>query len=151
MADDSSKRAVQNALSLVYGLRLPSPIYATYAFSTKLEAANRQLPKVHLLVKNRITQYMGPASAYYAVLSQIDTDIGKLIKTNPAYFTFNKPEEGTVNIRDFQTTGVVAFAKGRPISRLEYGKQDIGGHRVQVKEDYRIKCAEAIDDLAAKL
>ena len=94
---------------------------------------------------------MGPASAYYAVLSQIDTDIGKLIKTNPAYFTFKKPEDGTVNIRDFQTTGVVAFAKGCPISRLQYGKQDIGGHRVQVKEDYRLQCAEAVDDLAAKL
>jgi hypothetical protein len=94
---------------------------------------------------------MGPASAYYAVLAQIDTDIGRLIKTNPAYFTFKKPADGTVNIRDFQTTGVVAFAKGSPISRLTYGKQDIGGHRVQVKEDYRKKCAEAIDDLAAKL
>src|SRR5262249_31535818 len=63
-------------------------------------------------------QYMGPASAYYAVLAQIDTDIGRLIKTNPAYFTFEKPGDGTVNTRDSQTTGVVAFAKGCTISRL---------------------------------
>ena len=59
MADDSSRRAVQNALSLVYGLRLPSPIYATYAFNTKLLAAGRQLPKVHLIAKNRITSIWG--------------------------------------------------------------------------------------------
>jgi cellulose biosynthesis protein BcsQ len=151
MADDSSKRAVQNALSLVYGLRLPSPIYATYAFNTKLEKAGRKLPQVHLIVKNRLTQYMGPASAYAAVLTEIDDDIGALIKTNPKYFTFPKPSGGTVEIRDFQTTGVVAFAKGCPIFRLPSGKQDIGGHRVQVKEDYRHNCEVAIDQLVKKL
>jgi cellulose biosynthesis protein BcsQ len=151
MADDSSRRAVQNALSLVYGLRLPSPIYATYAFNSKLQGAKRKLPQVHLIVKNRITQYMGPASAYAAVLDEIDDDIGALIKSHPAYFTFKKPLDGTVEIRDFQTTGVVAFAKGCPISRLQAGKQDIGGHRVQVKEDYRQDCEAAVDQLAKKL
>ena len=151
MADDSSRRAVQNALSLVYGLRLPSPIYATYAFNTKLAAANRRLPQVHLVVKNRITQYMGPASAYSAVLSEIDNDIGALIHREPTYFTFADPTAGTVEIRDFQTTGVVAFAKGCPISRLQAGKQTVGGHRVQVREDYRVNCATAIDQLAARL
>jgi cellulose biosynthesis protein BcsQ len=84
MADDSSRRAVQNALSLVYGLSLPSPIYATYAFSTKLEAAGRKLPQVHLIVKNRLTQYMGPASAYYAVLQAVDNDLKTLLKSNPS-------------------------------------------------------------------
>jgi cellulose biosynthesis protein BcsQ len=151
MADDSSRRAVQNALSLVYGLRLPSPIYATFAFNTKLTEAERQLPQVHLIIKNRITQYMGPASAYAAVLAEIDSDVGALIKTHPSYFTFSKPVDGTVEIRDFQTTGVVAFARGCPISRLQSGKQDIGGHRVQVKEDYRVNCLNAVDALVEKL
>jgi cellulose biosynthesis protein BcsQ len=151
MADDSSRRAVQNALSLVYGLRLPSEIYATYAFNTKLQTAGRKLPKVHLIVKNRLTQYMGPASAYAAVLAKIEDDIEGLIKTHPAYFTFKKADDGTVDIRDFQTTGVVAFAKGCPIFRLHAGRQDIGGHRVQVKEDYRRDCAKAVDELASKL
>jgi len=151
MADDSSRRAVQNALSLVYGLRLPSPIYATYAFSRKLEEERRSLPKVHLIVKNRITQYMGPASAYAAVLAEIESDVERLINSNPEYFTFSEISNGTVEIRDFQTTGVVAFAKGCPISSLKSGKQNISGHRVQVKEDYRQNCAQAIDDLAALL
>ncbi len=151
MADNSSRRAVQNALSLVYGLRLPSPIYATYAFNAKLTKADRPLPQVHLIVKNRITQYITPASAYAAVLGEIDKDIGSLIESNPNYFTFNTPGSGTVEIRDFQTTGVVAFAKGAPISRLQAGKQTIGGRRVQVKEDYRINCDKAIEELALKL
>jgi cellulose biosynthesis protein BcsQ len=151
MADDSSRRAVQNALSLVYGLSLPSPIYTAYAFSSKLAAASRPLPKVHLIAKNRITQYMGPASAYHAVLTAIDKDIAALMKTNPTLFTFNKCDDGMVEIRDFQTTGVVAFAKGAPFSQITAGKQDIGGHRVQVKEDYRRDCLKAINQLVAKL
>lgn len=151
MADDSSRRAVQNALSLVYGLSLPSDIYATYAFSRKLENSSRILPQVHLIVKNRITQYMGPASAYAAVLSEIDGDVRKLLKQHPQYFTYKTTKSGTVEIRDFQTTGVVAFARGCPIYELTPGKQDIGGHRVQVKEDYRQNCEEAIDALVKAL
>ena len=62
---------------------LPSDIYATYAFATRLRNADRKLPQVHLIVKNRLTQYMGPASAYAAVLNSIDNDVRKLMKSNP--------------------------------------------------------------------
>ncbi len=151
MADDSSRRAVQNALSLLYGLSLPSPIYTIYAFSTKLAAAGRQLPRIHLIAKNRITQYMGPASAYAAVLSAIENDVSGLLKTHPHLFTFNQIHAGSVEIRDFQTTGVVAFAKGLPFSQLRAGKQSLGGHRVQVKEDYRLQVVASIDALVSKL
>ncbi len=151
MADDSSRRAIQNAFSLVYGLKLPSEIYAAYAFATKLKVAGRPLPKVHLIVKNRITQYMGAASAYAAVLDEIEMDVSKLLKSNPEIFTFNKIEDGFVEIRDFQTTGVVAFAKGLPFSKLQVGKQSINGHRVQVKEEYLNNAKEAIDNLASLL
>jgi cellulose biosynthesis protein BcsQ len=151
MADDSSRRAVHNALSLIYGLSLPSPIYATYAFNTKLVEVGRSLPQVHLIAKNRITQYMGPASAYGAVLSQIDRDIQRLLINYPQYFTFTDIANGTVEIRDFQTTGVVAFAKGLPFSRLSSGKQSIGSHRVQVNEDYRRASIASISGLVAKL
>ncbi|WP_207388213.1 ParA family protein [Lichenihabitans psoromatis] len=151
MADDSSRRAVQNALSLIYGLSLPSPIYAVFAFSTKLRTAHRQLPQVHLIAKNRITQYMGSASAYAAVLRAIENDIATLCASHPQYFTFTNVVDGTVDIRDFQTTGVVAFAKGLPFSRLTAGKQNIGGHRVEVNEPYRVNCLDAVDNLVAKL
>jgi cellulose biosynthesis protein BcsQ len=151
MADDSSRRAVQNALSLVYSLRLPSPIYATYAFNSKLSEAGRQLPQVHLIAKNRITQYMGSASAYRAVLLAIENDISALLKSNSEYFTFSAIESGVAEMRDFQTTGVVAFAKGCPFSKLPAGKQTVGGHRVGVKGDYRQNCLDALDKLVRML
>lgn len=151
MADDSSRRAIQNAFSLIYGLKLPSEIYASYAFAIKLKRAKRDLPKVHLIAKNRITQYMVPASAYAAVLNTIEKDIQKLLKTNPEIFSFKDVGEGFVAIRDFQTTGVVAFAKGLPFSKVEVGKQTIGGHRVQVNRDYLDNSKRAIELLVGKL
>jgi cellulose biosynthesis protein BcsQ len=151
MADDSSRRAIQNAFSLVYGLKLPSEIYAAYAFATKLRAAGRDLPKVHLVVKNRLTQYMGAASAYAAVLTSIEKDVKKLLKSNPEIFTFSLLTNGFVEIRDFQTTGVVAFAKGLPFSKVQVGKQSIVGHRVQVKDEYLQNARQAMKTLVSKL
>lgn len=151
MADDSSRRAIQNAFSLVYGLKLPSEIYSAYAFATKLKEAKRPLPKVHLIIKNRLTQYMGAASAYAAVLDAIEKDVALLLKTNPEIFAFKKPSEGFVEVRDFQTTGVVAFAKGMPFSKLPVGKQSINGHRVQVKEEYLLNARRAMEALVAQL
>ncbi|HDR9202752.1 TPA: ParA family protein [Burkholderia vietnamiensis] len=151
MADDSSRRAIQNAFSLVYGLRLPSPIYAAYNFSTKLTQAGRELPKVHLLPKNRLTQYMGPASAFHAVLTAIDQDIQTLLIQQPELFSFDDLADGIVDVRDFQTTGVVAYAKGLPFSKLRTGRLDIGGHRVRVDPEMRQNCIDAIDALVSRI
>jgi len=151
MADDSSRRAIQNAFSLIYGLKLPSEIYAAYMFSKKLGDANRNLPKAHLIIRNRLTQYMGPASAYTAVLKTIHSDVDDLLKTNPELFTFKQADDGFIDIRDFQTTGVVAFAKGQPFSHVKAGKQSVNGHRVQVKQDYLENCRNSLEGLVNNL
>ena len=74
-ADDSSRRGIQNALSLIYGLELPSEIYKQHNFHTRMKAAELNLPKVHLVVKNRLTQYIRTAKGYSAVLEGISSDI----------------------------------------------------------------------------
>lgn len=150
MADDSSRRAIQNAFSLIYGVKLPSEVYAKYTFATKLNGAERELPKIHLILKNRLTQYMGSASAYAAVLAGIDSDLKSLIKSFPQYFTFTKSKDGIVEVRDFGTTGVVAFARGCPFSVMQTGKLQISGHRVQVKPEYRDQAVEAIKEIYEK-
>lgn len=151
MADDSSRRAIQNAFSLVHGIKLPSPVYNQYSFATKLKNAGRSLPLVHLIVKNRLTQYMGPASAYYAVLISIDRDLKNLLKSHPNIFTFTDLEQGIVEVRDFQTTGVVAFAEGKPFSRVSVGLHKILGRRTQIREDYLDLCNSAIASVVSKL
>lgn len=148
MADDSSRRAIQNAFSLIYGLKLPSEVYENYTFAKKLQDANRNLPKIHKIVKNRLTQYMGTSSAYNAVLVGIDEDLKNLISQYPQYFNFKKPKEGTLDVRDFGTTGVVAFARGCPFLSMPVGKLTLAGKRVQVKEEYRQQALNAINEMA---
>lgn len=151
MADDSSRRALQNAFSLVYGLALPSPIYAQHSFADKLTREGRELPKVHTIVKNRLTQYMGPASAYSAVLHTIDRQVETLLRDNPEIFHFDDANNAFSLMRDFGTTGVVAFARGMSFEDLTAGRHNISGRRVQVKEDYRRNAILALNGLVARI
>ena len=153
MADDSSRRAVQNALALVQGIDLPSPIYQEHNFASRLREAGRKAPIFHLFPKNRLTQYMGPASAYQSVLTSIDKIIEKVLQKNPRVFSFSSVSDGVVNIRDFQTTGVVAFAKGLPFTQLQAGSYPMPGREdgVQVSREYLGNCIEAMNILVQKL
>lgn len=152
MADDSSRRAVQNAFSLVHGINLPSPIYSEHNFSSRLRSAGRQTPQFHVFPKNRLTQYMGAASAYNSVLTSIDPMISAILSSTPSVFSFNNISEGIVEIRDFQTTGVVAFAQGLPFTAMKPGKYIMyGGRETQVKADNLENCIESMDRLISKL
>lgn len=151
MADDSSRRAIQNAFSLIYGLKLPSEIYAQHMFATRMDSAGLSLPKAHLIVKNRITQYMGAASGYRAVLDSLDKDIGTIIKDNPQFLSFTSTDDGVIEVRDFQTTGVVAFARGTPFFALRPGKRSVGGRRIQIDVQQIKDRKDEIEILANKL
>lgn len=151
MADDSSRRAVQNAIALVQGLNLPSPIYEQHNFASQLRRSGRQAPRFHLFPKNRLTQYMGPASAYHAVLTEIDQMINFMLINTPNVVTFTSVADAVVDIRDFQTTGVVAFAQGLPFTRMRSGTFQMQGRNVQVRADYLQNCVDAMSDLVARL
>ncbi len=151
MADDSSRRAIQNAFALIYGLKLPSEIYSKYAFAEKLKEVNMSLPKVYLVLKNRLTQYMGAASAYATVLKEIDADISSLLCAYPDIFSFAKLEDGIIKVRDFQTTGVVSSARGCPFQMLKSGRLDVMGKRVVIKEDYRQNYIKNVEEIIQKL
>lgn len=151
MADDSSRRAIQNAFALVHGISLPSSVYSDYSFTNKLLEARRTLPKIHLFPKNRLTQYMGAASAYSSVMSSIEDLVASILASDPGIFTFSNVDDGFVNIRDFQTTGVVAFAEGRPFTKVRTGVHNIGGRDTQVNGERLQECVDAINDLVAKL
>ena len=150
-ADDSSRRGIQNALSLIFGIRLPSDIYAQHNFHTRMLNGKIPLPKIHLIAKNRLTQYVRVAKGYAAVLDGITSDIGEIIKTYPDFFTFQEVEDGLVDIKDFQTAGVVAFARGTPFVSLHSGTLSVASQRVQVNRDQLEENKEIIDKLARRL
>lgn len=153
MADDSSRRAIENAFALIHGINLPSPIYQQYNFAAQLVAAGRTPPKFHVIAKNRLTQYMGAASAYQAVLVSIDRMITKLMQQNPDVFTFTNLKDGVAEIRDFQTTGVVAFAFGMPFYMMSAGRYKLPGRssKVVIRGDYLLNCKTAMKTLTSKL
>ena len=151
MADDSSRRAIQNAISLVFGLKLPSPIYAQHNFQSRISNAGRNLPKIHLIIQNRITQYMGNASAYKVVLDAIRSDISSLLRAHQDIFTFNSVEDGIIDTRDFQTTGVVSVARGCPFNRLAPGYVQVLSRRVRVNTDQLQLCIDEIDEIVQRL
>ena len=94
---------------------------------------------------------MGPASAYSAVLETINKQIGDLIKHNQDYFDFKTKNKGLIEVRDFGTTGVVAFARGQSFIDLVAGRHNISGRRVQVKEEYRMNAVKAINGLMERI
>ena len=150
-ADDASRRGVQNALSLIYGFELPSEIYKQHNFSAQMEKAELDLPKLHLIVKNRLTQYMTTAKAYKSVLATISSDVESLLKAKPEAFTFNNYRQGSAEVKDFQTAGVVAFARGAPFSRMKHGALTVAGQRVHVNKEQLETNREIVSDLAQKL
>ena len=71
--------------------------------------------------------------------------------SNPEIFDFTTVDDGVVNIKDFQTTGVVAFAIGCPFSILPTGSVIVMSRRVKVNGPYKQSCLEAIDKMVDKL
>ena len=153
MADESSKRAILNAFALMYSLSLPSDIYKSHAFGERLREDKRELPRVHLVIKNRITRYMGEASAYGSVLKAITGEIDELRVGHPDCFTNGFSDENYIAVGDFNTAGVVAFARGLPFLAMEEkGKHyTLGKRRIQVALEQRNNRVKDINNVADRL
>ena len=136
---------------MVYGLELPFEIYSKYAFAEKLKEVDMPLPKVYMILKNRLTQYMGAASAYATVLQEIDKDVLSLLKTYTDMFAFKTLDMGIIDVRDFQTTGVVSAARGCPLRKLKSGRLELMGKRVTVREEYRQNCIDNIETIVTRM
>lgn len=150
-ADDSSRRGIQNAMSLIFGIKLPSEIYAQHNFHTRMTAGKIPLPKIHLIVKNRLTQYIKVAKGYAAVLDGISKDVKSILNDYPGFFTFGNIEDGIQEVKDFQTSGVVAFARGTPFVSMNAGTLSIASQRVKVNKDQLDENRNIVDELAKRL
>ncbi|MFD1787591.1 ParA family protein [Sphingomonas floccifaciens] len=150
-ADDSSRRGIQNAMSLIFGIKLPSEIYAQHNFHTRMTDGKLPLPKIHLIVKNRLTQYIKVAKGYAAVLDGISNDVKSILSSYPAFFTFSKVKDGIKEIKDFQTSGVVAFARGAPFVSMVSGTLSVASQRVKVNKDQLDENRAIVSDLAKSL
>lgn len=103
------------------------------------------------MTKNRLTQYISTAKSYSAVLAGIEDDLGKILADNPKYFTFKAVKDGLFQVRDFQTSGVVAFARCTPFATMKAGTLGVAGQRVKVNADQLDTNRVVVADLANRL
>lgn len=66
-------------------------------------------------------------------------------------FTASSLTDTSVDIRDFQTAGVVAHARGCPLYAQKPDRMDVLGKRVQVKGEYLENCIAAMQKLVDTL
>jgi hypothetical protein len=117
------------------------------------------LPLCHLFIGNQFTQYGGSAAAFGAMSEAVMDELYEIYSAHPERFT----ERGVVpsrelfqekyvyELRDFNSSGVVAAHEGRMLSDLRETSYRI--HNTTVRLDRgRIKlCSESVDAIVADL
>jgi len=155
-ADDSSRTAASAIAILLHGTNPPHAIYGSWTFAAQATTNSLAIPKIHLIVGNRLTQYGGASTAFRALSDATADTLYNLYQTNPAYFSARQsaPTSLTgfqtgysVALRDFNTAGVVSAHRGQRLSLMTQGYYDVHGTSVKVNASAVGQCLEAIDDV----
>lgn len=159
-ADDSSKTAASAMVALLHGTNHPHPIYGSWTYAKMAQEQGIQVPKIHLLIGNRLTQFKGSATAFKALSDATSTSLYKIYKDNPEYFVeateiidnkekfieyYSKP------LRDFNTAGVVCSHLGRLLSSMKQGYYPVYSESAKVNAGKIKECTNAIDEIILKL
>lgn len=159
-ADDSSIFAITGLFNLIWGTSTIHPVYGKYTFAAKASDHNLELPKISFLLGNRFTQKKGAAHAFKALSNEA---IGKMFleyKKNPDKFEIKREHINTVEdfesvysieLRDFNSAGVVAANQGLPLSKMDRHSYEVYGETIQVSKAQRELCKNAIEGLVSQL
>lgn len=164
-ADDSSRRAIENVVALLYGItdQHTAP-YARISFAKRAKEDGVAVPKLHTFVSNRVTLYEAKASkAFEAVNKTIKQTMDNIYKkhrhifANPKEFPSNSfieipsPSNSFIEIPDYHSACVVAATTGTPLHKLTPGPKNIVGERVQLNpgplDRYRDALAQFVNCL----
>lgn len=159
-ADDSSRVAASAMFVLLHGMTPPHPMYGSWTYAAKAEASGLSRPLLHLIVGNRLTQYVGAATAFQALSDATADELFRQYQANPARFTSRTVPVTSVAefreaysrpLRDFNTVGVVAAHNGLPLSALRQQHYPVHGGRVRVNMRDVTLCQKALDAIVAQL
>lgn len=159
-ADDSSIFAISGLFNLIYGSKRRHPVYDKYTFVNRVKENNLERPKIHLLLGNRFTQKIGAAHAFKALSNEATKKMYEEYLENQQWFRspLNKinsqndfEKEFTVELRDFNSAGVVASNLGIPLSSMNKNIYEVYDEKIQVAKEQRDKCKETIDTLVNQL
>lgn len=154
-ADDSSCRAVENVVALLYGHGLGDPkieAYARISFAKKAKEEGLAIPKLHTFVSNRLTRYRGKASRAFEAVSETKGTLDTLHEKHRQIFAIPKevPSERFVEIPDYHSACMMT-TEGIPLYNLRPGPHKLRGKRVQINQEplerYRDALAEFVEYL----
>ncbi len=160
-ADDSSRVAVKTLFALIHGTTPPHPFFGNYTFAAKAASRKMPLPRVHLAIGNRFTQFKGAAAAYAAFSEATADQLYSEYTSDPSRFSARPKTSTTKNkfigeyvgeLRDFNTAGVVAAHHGTPLSRMRqdyypvHNDPDVKVNKSQVNAGLT-----AVDDIVARI
>lgn len=159
-ADDSSIFAITGLFNLIWGTTLPHPVYGRYTFASKANLHNFELPKIAILLGNRFTQKKGAAHAFKALSNEAISKMYQEYQKNPSRFEATpKPinnisefeDAYSIELRDFNSAGVVAANQGLPLSKMDRHTYIVYGEEIQVAKNQRELCKSAIENLVEQL
>ena len=159
-ADDSSRVATNAMFILLHGQIPPHPIYGSWTFAAKAPQLGVPVPKIHLIVGNRLTRYSGAAAAFGALSDATANTLWAAFQNHPQYFTTRGQTPNTlqdfrdiysVPLRDFNTAGVVAAHLGHRLSQMHGGHYQVHGGSVKINRDRVDECLKAIDAVLRQL
>lgn len=161
-ADDSSIFAITGLFNLIWGSEKTHPVYGKYTFSSKVDSLGMDRPKIALLLGNRFTQQRGAAHAFKALSNEAIGKMYEEYRKNPDRFIPNTSgisidtqeafeEVYSVELRDFNSAGVVAANQGIPLSKMDKNIYHVYGERIQVAKEQRELCKETIENLVGKI
>jgi hypothetical protein len=159
-ADDSSIFAITGLFNLIWGTNTPHPVYGNYTFSAKVDRFKIERPKIALLLGNRFTQKIGAAHAFKALSNEAVKKMYEEYTNTPDRFIENGSRIDTqddfeevysVELRDFNSAGVVAANQGIPLSSMNRHSYEVYGESIQVSKQQRELCRETINGLVSKL
>jgi cellulose biosynthesis protein BcsQ len=154
-ADDSSRRAIENVVALLYGITdSPAEAYARLSFAKRAQEEGLSIPTLHTFVTNRVTQYRGRAStAFKAVRQTIEQTMQKMYSAHRHIFFNPKegPAEKFIEVPDYHSACVVATTTGTPLHKLKAGPATVAGERLQLNagplDRYKVALGKFVDCL----
>ncbi|MFC9119503.1 ParA family protein [Streptomyces sp. NPDC057067] len=154
-ADDSSRRAIENVMALLYGVSTGEDItqYARINFSQRAISEGIHTPKLHTFVSNRVTTYKkAPSKAFQAVRNSIEATLNGIYKKHRTYFVSSRsPGESFVDVPDYHSACIVSAVTGTPVHSLKAGPHLVNGERIQINLDplksYKTALSEFVERL----
>lgn len=153
--DDSSRRAIENVIALLFGIGDPHvAAYARISFSKRAKEEGLSTPQLHSFVSNRVTLYEGKASkAFRAVSKTIKDTVNRIHSKHRSIFfdPSKQPSKNFVEIPDYHSASIVSSFTGTPLHRLQPGPKMIEGERVQINRDPLSRYKQALESFVDTL